>query len=522
MIILERDIHFLSNTDAAILVDAVRNDVKHRTIILLMLDAGLRVSECITLRLSNFDFKNKLLSVISLKKRSRQTRIRQVPISQRLFLTLADYIRTLKNVMPNSYLFPSPLNKEKHITRDSVNKYLKRLENKINILTGLHPHALRHSFATALISENVPINEIADLLGHENLDTTRIYTHIPAERLRKSIRKITRKKGILNRIKDLVHARSQPAIYIPAEQSGLIIGRSAILQKISSEIAKGTNILLTGPAGVGKRAILDAVSIPAALPSQSSPASQNETKKILTLDDTAGIKKSLVYLLLYLYKNEKEAVAKILFGDADPGKLETTLSRQSVAYLCNEIKQLVKPKEYILKIKQIDAATPSTMKTFEALKDTFIIITSASEIPLNKASFLWNFEKFEIKNLERKHAFELIHKLSYDMNIRDYELYRNHIFEQTGGNPRAIVEMIERYRREPVLIAETIRSITHRGPLRDIDFSFIVIVFIASLAIFRYMTAELDNPGLRVIGGMAMILLLFSRTFFSKTKRRNL
>ncbi|MDR1339781.1 MAG: hypothetical protein LBK58_07000 [Prevotellaceae bacterium] len=273
---------------------------------------------------------------------------------------------------------------------------------------------------------------------------------------------------------------------------------------------------------------VNAISIPTA-PSQKSPQSpasqntqnpQNETK-ILTLDDTAGIKKSLVYLLLYLYKNEKEAVAKILFG-ADLSKVETTLSHQSVAYLCSEIKQLVKPKEYILKIKQIDATTPSTMKTFEALKDTFIIITSASEIPLNKASFLWNFEKFEIRNLERKHAFEFIHKLSYDMNIKDFELYRNHILEQTGGNPRAIVEMIERYRREPVLIAETIRSITHRGPLRDIDFSFIVIVFIASFAIFRYMTAELDNPGLRVIGGMAIILLLFSRTFFSKTKRRSL
>jgi hypothetical protein len=108
------------------------------------------------------------------------------------------------------------------------------------------------------------------------------------------------------------------------------------------------------------------------------------------------------------------------------------------------------------------------------------------------------------------------------MQIKDFELYRNHILEQTDGNPRAIVEMVERYRREPVLINETIRSITHRGPIRDFDFSFIVILFIASLAIFRYMTAELDNPGLRVVGGAAMIILLFSRTFFSKTKRYNL
>jgi hypothetical protein len=496
-----------------------------------MLDAGLRVSECITLRFSNFDFKNKLVNVVSLKKRNQATKIRQIPLSQRLFLTLAEYIKTLKNVLPNNFLFPSPV-KNEHISRDAVNKFLKRLANRINI-SHLHPHALRHSFATSLISEDVPLNEIADLLGHENLDTTRIYTHIPTERLRKSVQRISQKnETIFDKIRNKILSHNQPTIYIPAEKSGLIIGRSEILQQISSEIAKGTNILLTGPVGVGKRTLLDAITIPAGetaskKKSSSSPLPCGEgsgvgSKKILTFDDTAGIKKSLIYMLLYLYKNEKEAVAKIMFGDADLDKIETILSRQSIAYLCNEIKQLVEPKEYILKIKRIDAATPSTTKTFEALKETFIIITSANEIPLNKAAFLWNFEKIEIKNLNRKHTFELIHKLSYDMQIKDFELYRNHIYEQTDGNPRAIVEMVERYRREPVLVDETIRNITHRGPIRDIDFSFVVIIFIASLAIFRYMTAELDNPGLRVIGGVAMIILLFSRTFFSRTKRHNL
>jgi len=106
------------------------------------------------------------------------------------------------------------------------------------------------------------------------------------------------------------------------------------------------------------------------------------------------------------------------------------------------------------------------------------------------------------------------------MEFEDYDLYRNHIVEQTDGNPRAIIEMIERYRREPVLLNEVVRSVTHRGPIAELDFSFVVILFIASMAIFRYMTSEFDNPGLRVIGGMAMILLLLSRFIFSKTKRK--
>ena len=156
------------------------------------------------------------------------------------------------------------------------------------------------------------------------------------------------------------------------------------------------------------------------------------------------------------------------------------------------------------------------------LKNTFVIITSAVEISINKSAFLWNFEKIELKNLSRNHSFELIHKLSYDLQIKDYEIFRNHIHQQTNGNPRAIVEMIERYRREPILISSVIRSITHYGAIKEFDFSYVVIIMIASLAIFRYMTSEFDNPGLRVIGGMAMILLLLSRTMFSQTKRKTL
>jgi hypothetical protein len=374
---------------------------------------------------------------------------------------------------------------------------------KLNI-TNLHPHALRHTFATGLIAEDIPINEVADLLGHENMNTTRIYTHIPNERLRRSIQKASAHNDNAEWWTNLFR-RKLPTVYIPQSETGTIIGRDAELQQVSEYVNKGTNVCLIGSTGTGKKTLLDAI---------------RTERKILTFDDTSGIKKSLIYLLLYLYKNNMEAVQKVIYPDFDLDKLESKLSRQTVGTLCDEIKKACSPKEYILKIRNMDNINNSSMRTVELLKDHFVIITAAKEIPLNKASFLWNFEKIRIGNLNRAHALELIHKISYDMEIEDYELYRNHILEQTDGNPRAIVEMIERYRREPVLITEVIRSVTHRGPIRDLDFSFVVILFIASLAVFRYMTSEFDNPGLRVIGGLSMILLLLSRSVFSRTKRR--
>ena len=500
MFVSDRDIHFLSKYQANALLDNIK-DFRHKTLILLMLDAGLRVSEAISLKFSNFDFKKKILFVTSLKKRGTN-KVRQIPLSNRLFECLANYIKEFKVINADYFVFPSPLDPNKHVCRSSVNKYLTRIQKKINA-DKVHPHALRHTCATSMVATGTNLHEIADILGHEDINVTRIYTHIPSQILRNSIQKASDYNS-KTKFFSKFFKKKETAVYIPVSNS-IVIGRALELQEITDHIEKGTNVCLIGAVGTGKRTILNNLKT---------------TKKILTLDDTSGIKKSLLYLLLYLYKNEKETVAALLFSDFDLDKIETKLSRQSVGFLCDKIIEIVQPKEFILKINSVNSITNSSISVIEKLKDHFVIITSAFEIPINKESFLWNFEKIKIKNLSRTHSLELIHKLSYDMEIEDYELYKNHIWEQTNGNPRAVVEMVERYRREPILINETVRSVTHRGSIRDLDFSFVVIFFIAGLAIFRYMTSEFDNPGLRVIGGMSMILLLLSRSMFSFAKRR--
>jgi len=509
---MNKEIHFLNHNEASLLVNSIP-DLKHKCLVLIMLDAGLRVSEAISLKFGNFDFKKKILNVESLKKRrsSKDFSSRQIPLSQRLFLCLADYSKEFVVLDHSTFLFPSPLNSNKHISRNAVFRYLQRLSvNKLNI-QNLHPHALRHSFATSLVATGADLHKIADLLGHQDLNTSRIYTHIPQENLSKSVKAAAIRNGDLSRFFSFIYSffRSSrhPAIYIPNQKSIPVIGRASELQTISDHLSKGTNVIIFGSHGTGKRLLIDSIKT---------------DKKILTFDDSASIKKSLVYMLLYLYENDKEKVASVIFKDFDRTKIETRLSRQSVSFLCDEIKSLVEPKEYILKIKQFDDVTKQSLKVIDSLKDTFVILTSANEISITKAPFFWNFEKLELKNLNRVQSFELIHKLSYDMEIEDYEIYRNHIWNQTDGNPKAITEMTERYRREPKLAAETIRSVTHSGVIKDWDCSYALVILIASLAVMRYMTSELDNPGFRFIGGMSMILLLLTRAFVSQTKRKTI
>ena len=502
-------IRFLNNNEASLLVNSIP-DNKHKVLVLIMLDAGLRVSETISLKFGNFDFKRQLLIVKSLKKRERSKdfNTRQIPLSQRLFLTLADYAKEFKALDAETYLFPSPKNPKSHICRFAVSLYLKRLSVKKLNIQNLHPHCLRHSFATGLVATGADLHKIADLLGHQSLDTSRIYTHIPQELLAKSINAASIRNGAKRYFfgfLDIFKVKQPPHIYIPNQSQKTIVGRTPELVSISGHLSNGTNVLITGEHGTGKRLILDSIK---------------PDRKILTFDDTASIKKSLIYMLVYLYKNDKEQVLALLEENFDLEKTETRLSRQSVRYLCDEIKKIVKPKEYILKIRQFDDVTKQSLKVIEYLKDTFVILTAAEKISIDKASFFGNFEQVEIKNLNRKNTEDLIHRLSYDMQIDDYELYRNHIWQQTDGNPRAVSEMVERYRREPRLLPEVVRSVTHHGAMKEWDCTYMLVILIGAMAVMRYMTSEFDNPGLRTIGGMAMILLLLTRAFAARTKQR--
>ena len=212
----ERRIRFLNHNEASLLVNSIP-DNRHKCLVLLMLDAGLRVSEAISLKFGNFDFKNKTLNVKSLKKRdkSRDFNARQIPLSQRLFFLLADYAKEFEKLDADTYLFPSPKKPNAHICRFAVFNYLNRLSIKKVNIKNLHPHILRHSFATGLVASGADLHKIADLLGHQSLDTSRIYTHIPQEQLAKSVNAAASRNGAKRKFLDFFKVKQPPYIYIP-------------------------------------------------------------------------------------------------------------------------------------------------------------------------------------------------------------------------------------------------------------------------------------------------------------------
>ncbi len=504
-------IQYLSSIEANNLLSLVRNQ-RHRLLILLMVDCGLRVSECISLRLANFDFKEKLLQVKSLKKRNKQV-LRSIPISMRLYQELSDYLNKQHGILATDFLFPNINNPAYHISRFAVNKMLARLQYRHPVSSvNLHPHTLRHTFATQHLSAGTPLHNIKEMLGHTSLNTTLIYAHIPTEQLRQNVENVTNPQSKFNKFWKRIYSQitfksSGQSINIHFRNTGIpTVGRNTILKTVLSNVQKGINTCLLGNVGVGKTHLLNIIK-------------ETPDLKILALDNTADLKPSLAQMLLYILQTDQKGVYDFLYPGWDYNKALTHISRDAVHNIANRLLEITPKKYYTLLIDNVDGITPKAVKVLEIFKDHFTIVTSARSIAVNRSSFLWNFDVVRLKDLPRDDAMKLIQAHAAGLEVQDYNLLRNHIYEQTNGNPRAIEEIIARYRKETNISNTIIRQIRHTGALSEIDCSFAIIIFLAAVACLRYLNHEVSNASFRVIGGIGLMLLFISRYIFRFTRK---
>ncbi len=154
---------------------------RDRTLFEMMYGCGLRVSEASNLKLNDIDFSNKLLRIMG--KGSKE---RIVPFYSTIEKLLRHYLCDIRILFAkdNEYVFVNK-NGQKLTTR-GIQYLLNKTVEKYNLPFKLHPHTLRHSFATHLLDSGVDIRIVQQLLGHSSLSTTQIYTHLTVEHLRSS------------------------------------------------------------------------------------------------------------------------------------------------------------------------------------------------------------------------------------------------------------------------------------------------------------------------------------------------
>ena len=160
--------NYLTFTEITKLIDVTSN-LKHKSIIMLLYSGGLRLSEVINLKIADIDSHSMTITI----RQAKGKKDRQVMLSEKFLLILRQYYLKYK---PSYFLFEGQ-NSLQYSGR-SIQQIVKESATKSGLNKPVSPHILRHSFATHLLESGTDIRYIQELLGHNHLKTTEIYTHI--------------------------------------------------------------------------------------------------------------------------------------------------------------------------------------------------------------------------------------------------------------------------------------------------------------------------------------------------------
>lgn len=154
----------------------------------IMYASGIRVSELVTMTLASL-YQDKNFIIIS----GKGNKERLIPISKDTQDTINNYLKIRKFFFNKNkevkWLFPSKQSKVGHITRQRFSQLLSLLSNKAGLkIKKISPHKLRHAFASHLLANGADLRSLQQMLGHEDISTTQIYTHILDKRLKQIIK----------------------------------------------------------------------------------------------------------------------------------------------------------------------------------------------------------------------------------------------------------------------------------------------------------------------------------------------
>lgn len=158
---------------------------RNKAILETLYSCGLRVSELVNLKLSQLYFDVGFIRVIGKGNKERLVPVGSVAI--KYINIYRNSIRVHQTIQPGEEDMLFLNRRGKRLTRVMIFLIIKELVKKAGIIKNIHPHTFRHSFATHLVEGGADLRAVQEMLGHESITTTEIYTHLDREFLRKTL-----------------------------------------------------------------------------------------------------------------------------------------------------------------------------------------------------------------------------------------------------------------------------------------------------------------------------------------------
>ena len=167
--------------------DKSPNGIRLNVMIEILYATGIRISELVEMKISSLHEKKNFLLIYG-----KGNKERLVPISNNTIKTIDDYLKIRGFFMIKGYdskwLFPSKKSSKGFISRQRFNQLLLDLSHKAKLsINRISPHKLRHAFATHLLENGIDLRSLQQMLGHSDISTTQIYTHVLKDRLKKIV-----------------------------------------------------------------------------------------------------------------------------------------------------------------------------------------------------------------------------------------------------------------------------------------------------------------------------------------------
>ena len=179
----------LSVDEIDLIISSIDLSKKHgqrnKAIIETLYSCGLRVTELINLKISNIRFKEGYIRIIGKGDKERLTPIGSNAI--KYILLYINEIRVHQKIKKNNEDFVFLNNRGSKLSRVMIFTLIKKIIEKVGIKKKVSPHTFRHSFATHLIEGGADLRAVQEMLGHESITTTEIYTHLDKDYLRSNI-----------------------------------------------------------------------------------------------------------------------------------------------------------------------------------------------------------------------------------------------------------------------------------------------------------------------------------------------
>ncbi len=471
---------------------SVRMNPRDRALIAVLSMCGLRVSEACSLTIDNIHWSTDTPSLRFTDKRGKE---RVVPMNPEVQDVLRRWLAS-RQFSDSKYVFCNLRNGQR-LSRKTVWAAMKTYAQRAGI-RHVHPHMLRHTFGTDLADRDVPVEQIKDLMGHASIETVSIYISVSEEQKRQSVDRIDRRSR-LSRWWSRQKNRNYRFFARSRVEMGKTVGRDKELRQLKDNLSKSVDTLLLGPIGVGKSHLLALLN----------------AENALVVKTLSPAKESLINIAKGLHKIGR------LCPDG-PDKFETIKkqhARTTIQGWTDMVLGSVEKNEFVLIVDDLADMTASVGRLIDKLNNKFTIIAALPEVRKPYEKHFWKFDRIEIEHLSTSDAKKLIRQCAAGADIEDYRMTETNILQQSAGNPRAIIEIIERLRKEPAVTRSAVRDVSHTGARDQIDLTFAVVLILLAVVAARFFMRGIGSMEGYVLAGIGSAILVGIRFFMYRFKR---